>query len=55
MCEMRRMRRYERVSFDSMIAPDDENRLHHSNMSTVRVTQALFDVIVHAVRAPANA
>jgi GDSL-like Lipase/Acylhydrolase family len=52
---MRRTRRYERVSFDRMIAPNDENRLHHSEYSTERVTRALFDVMVHAVRPPADA
>jgi hypothetical protein len=52
---MRRMRRYERISFDQMIAPSDENRLHHSEYSTERVTRALFDVILHALRAPAGA
>ena len=52
---MRRMRRYERVSFDSMITLNDENRLHHSDYSTGRVTQALFEVMVHAVRPPTNA
>jgi hypothetical protein len=46
---MRRMHRFERVSFDRMIEPNDLNRLHHSDWSTVRVTQALFDVMVHAV------
>jgi hypothetical protein len=38
-----------------MIAPSDENRLHHSEYSTERVTRALFDVILHALRAPASA
>jgi hypothetical protein len=52
---MRRIHRYERVSFDRMIAPDDWDRLHHSDWSTMRVTQALFEVMVHALRSPADA
>ena len=52
---MRRMHRYERVSFDRMIAPDDMDRLHHSDWSTGRVTQAMFEVMVHALREPADA
>jgi GDSL-like Lipase/Acylhydrolase family len=52
---MRRMHRYEKVSFDTMTALHDENRLHHSDYSAGRVTQALFEVMVHAVRPPANA
>jgi len=51
---MRRIRRYERVSFDRMIAPDDWDRLHHNDWSTMRVTQALFDVMVHALQTPAE-
>jgi hypothetical protein len=46
---MRRMHRFERVSFDRMIEPHDPNRLHQSDWSTGLVTQALFNVMVHAL------
>jgi hypothetical protein len=46
---MRRLHRHERVSFDRMIAPNDENRLHHSDWTTERITWALFSVMVHAL------
>jgi len=52
---MRRMRRYERVSFDRLVESDDWDRLHHSDWCTMRVTKALFDVMVYAVRPPAGA
>jgi lysophospholipase L1-like esterase len=39
----------EKISFDRMLDPCDQTRLHDSDWTTVRLTQALKDLIVAAV------
>jgi lysophospholipase L1-like esterase len=49
---MRRWQDVERNSFDRMIDPLDNDRLHQSDWSTQRVGQALCEVIVDAATRP---
>jgi len=46
---MRGLHKVEGVSFDRMLAPGDENRLHQSDWVTDRMTRALKDAMVDGV------
>jgi lysophospholipase L1-like esterase len=47
---MRRWHQHERVSFDRMVNPNDWDRLHHSDWATDRISWALFQVMLNALR-----
>lgn len=49
---MRCWRGAERISFDRIVDPTDDKRLHHSDWSTVRMADALADTIVIAASPP---
>jgi len=42
---MQAWKRVERISFDRMLNPNDEHRLHHSDWSTQRIADALCQVM----------
>ena len=51
---MRRWHKVEKCSFDRMIDPTDNDRLHQSDWSTQRIGRTLCDVIVSAATRPST-
>jgi hypothetical protein len=47
---MRRWHEVEQIPLECMINPNDRDQLHQNDMSTLRVSNALRDLIVEAVK-----
>ncbi|MET4233947.1 lysophospholipase L1-like esterase [Bradyrhizobium sp. i1.4.4] len=50
---MRRWHEIEKISFDRLVDPSDDDRLHHSDWSATRMAEARADVMIKAAAMPA--